>query len=64
MQNRAHYMSLVLQRWLAIRLDFFGNILILGICLFGAGLRHSVNPASTGVILSYTISCEDNPALR
>jgi hypothetical protein len=48
-------MTVSIQRWLAIRLDFFGNILILGICLFASGFRHSTNPAKIGVVLSYTL---------
>lgn len=58
MQNRAYYMTLVIQRWLAIRLDFFGNMLVLGIGLFAAGFRDDVNPASIGVVLTYTLSCK------
>ena len=33
-------MTITLQRWLGIRLDFLGNILILGIALFGVGFRN------------------------
>ncbi|KAJ2912814.1 hypothetical protein MD484_g7600, partial [Candolleomyces efflorescens] len=56
MQNRANYMTITIQRWLGIRLDFFGNLLVLGIGLFAAGFRHDVNPARIGVVLSYTLS--------
>ncbi|KAJ3517101.1 hypothetical protein NLJ89_g715 [Agrocybe chaxingu] len=54
-QNRAYLMTLVMQRWLAIRLDMFGNILVLGIAIFGATFRTSVNPARVGVVLTYTL---------
>ncbi|CAA7257506.1 unnamed protein product [Cyclocybe aegerita] len=54
-QNRAYLMTVVMQRWLAIRLDMFGNILILGIGIFGATFRTSVNPARVGVVLTYTL---------
>ncbi|KAJ2926057.1 hypothetical protein H1R20_g11027, partial [Candolleomyces eurysporus] len=54
-QNRANYMTITIQRWLGIRLDFFGNILVLGIGLFAAGFRHDVNPARIGVVLSHTL---------
>ncbi|KAF5370913.1 hypothetical protein D9615_009789 [Tricholomella constricta] len=54
-ENRAYYMTISIQRWLAVRLDLFGNILILGIALFAAGFRHTVNPAKVGVVLSYTL---------
>ncbi|TFK23813.1 ATP-dependent bile acid permease [Coprinopsis marcescibilis] len=54
-QNRAYYMIISIQRWLAVRLDFLGNILILGIALFAAGFRTTINPSQTGVLLSYTL---------
>lgn len=56
MENRAYYMTISIQRWLGLRLDVFGNVLILGIALFAAGFRHTVNPARIGVVLSYTLS--------
>lgn len=48
-------MTISIQRWLSVRLDLFGNILILGIGLFGAGFRTSVNPSKIGVVLSYSL---------
>ena len=56
LENRAYYMTISIQRWLAVRLDLFGNILIFGIALFAVGFRHTVNPATVGVVLSYTLS--------
>ena len=56
MGNRAYLMTISMQRWLAVRLDFFGNILVLGIALFAAGLRTTVSPANIGVVLSYTLA--------
>ncbi|KAJ3537700.1 hypothetical protein NM688_g6639 [Phlebia brevispora] len=55
-ENRAYYMTIAIQRWLSVRLDFLGNILILGIALFAAGFRTTVNPSKIGVVLSYTLS--------
>jgi ATP-binding cassette subfamily C (CFTR/MRP) protein 1 len=49
-------MTISIQRWLAVRLDLFGNILIFGIALFAVGFRRTVNPATVGVVLSYTLS--------
>jgi len=37
-------------------LDFIGNILVLGIALFAAAFRNTVNPSKIGVVLSYTLS--------
>lgn len=56
MENRAYYLTISIQRWLSIRLDLFGNILILGIGLFAAGFRRTVDPSKIGVVLSYTMS--------
>lgn len=56
MENRAYYMTISIQRWLSVRLDLLGNILILGIALFAAGFRNTVNPSKIGVVLSYTLS--------
>ena len=56
MENRAYYMTIAIQRWLGIRLDILGNILILGICLFAAGFRHTVDPSKIGVVLTYTLT--------
>lgn len=49
-------MTNAIQCWLGLRLDFIGNILVLGIALFGAGFRHSVDPSKVGVVLTYTLS--------
>ena len=56
MENRAYYITILIQRWLSVRLDLFGNILILGIALFAAGFRRTVDPSKIGVVLSYTLS--------
>lgn len=58
MENRAYYMTISIQRWLSVRLDLFGNILIFGIGLFAAGFRTTVNPSKIGVVLSYTLTSE------
>ncbi|KAI0085949.1 multidrug resistance-associated ABC transporter [Irpex rosettiformis] len=56
LENRAYYMTISIQRWLGVRLDFLGNTLILGIALFGVGFRNTVDPSKIGVILSYTLT--------
>lgn len=57
-ENRAYYMTITIQRWLGVRLDFLGNILILGICLFAVGFRNTLNPSLIGVVLSYSLGSE------
>ncbi|KAF9020670.1 multidrug resistance-associated ABC transporter [Hymenopellis radicata] len=56
LQNMAYYMTITIQRWLGIRLDMFGNILILGITMFAAGARNTADPSKIGVVLTYTLS--------
>ncbi|KLO13407.1 multidrug resistance-associated ABC transporter [Schizopora paradoxa] len=56
LENRAYYMTVSIQRWLSVRLDILGNILILGIALFAAGFRNTVNPSKVGVVLSYSLT--------
>lgn len=58
MQNRAYYVTLGIQRWLAVRLDLSANILILGISLFGAGFRETIDPSKVALVLTYTLSGE------
>ena len=60
MENRAYLMTISMQRWLAVRLDLFGNTLVLGIALFAAGFRTTVNPVKIGVVLSYTLASKFN----
>jgi ATP-binding cassette, subfamily C (CFTR/MRP), member 1 len=56
MENRAKYMTICISRWLGLRLDLFGNTLVLGIALFAAGFRTSVDPSKIGVVFSYTLN--------
>ncbi|KDR79232.1 hypothetical protein GALMADRAFT_243140 [Galerina marginata CBS 339.88] len=55
MENKAFIMTVIMQRWLSIRLEFFANLLVLGIALFGAGFSRSVNPSKISVVLTYTL---------
>lgn len=41
-------MTNAIQRWLGVRLDFIGNLLVLGIALFAAAFRNTVNPSKIG----------------
>ncbi|KAH8831595.1 multidrug resistance-associated ABC transporter [Flagelloscypha sp. PMI_526] len=60
LQNRAYFVMMSIQRWLSIRLDTFGNIIVLAIGLFAAGFRSSVNPAKIGNVLAYTVQITQN----
>ncbi|PBK73200.1 multidrug resistance-associated ABC transporter [Armillaria solidipes] len=56
LENRAHYITISIQRWLGVRLGFFGNILVLGIALFAAAYRKNIHPSKIGVVLIYTLN--------
>lgn len=56
LENRAHYLTISIQRWLGVRLGLFGNILVLGIALFAAAYRKTIHPSKIGVILAYTLN--------
>ncbi|CAD6954568.1 unnamed protein product [Tilletia controversa] len=53
--NRSYYLTIAVQRWLSIRMDFLGNILVLAIGLAAVGFRKSISPAVLGVALTYTL---------
>lgn len=53
--NGAYLLTITNQRWLGIRLDFTGNLLILVIALLAVTSRFNVNPSTTGLVLSYTM---------
>lgn len=52
---RFHYTSMVAQRYLAVRLDLLGSLLVLGIALFGVFFRNDVVPSKFGVVLTYSM---------
>lgn len=46
---------IILRRWLSVRLDLLGSLLVLGVCLFGVIFRRSVSPTKMGVVLTYVL---------
>lgn len=52
---RTEYLIVAARQWLVLRLDSLGAILVLGIGLFGVGLRNQVDPIKLGVVLTYSI---------
>lgn len=54
-ENRAYWLTVVNQRWLAIRLDFLGSLLTFAVSLLTVGIRFSIFPGQTGVTLSYIL---------
>lgn len=53
--NGAYLLTITNQRWLGIRLDFTGNLLILVVAILAVTSRFNVNPSTTGLVLSYTM---------
>jgi ABC-type multidrug transport system fused ATPase/permease subunit len=54
-QMRSEYVMIALSRWLILRLDTLGTVLVLGIALFGVGFRNDVDPIKLGVVLTYSL---------
>ena len=52
---RFYYASMVTLRWLSVRLDLLGNLLVLGIAVFGVCLRNDVSPSKFSVVLTYSL---------
>ncbi|KAF8976440.1 hypothetical protein BGZ46_008260 [Entomortierella lignicola] len=53
LSNRAYYLFQMGTRWIGIRIQVLGSVLVLMISLFIVGFRNSINAASAGLILSY-----------
>ncbi|CAE6417184.1 unnamed protein product [Rhizoctonia solani] len=55
-ENKAYFMTIACQRYLGVRLDFLGNLLILGIGLIAVGFRTNADPSKLGVVLTYALT--------
>jgi ATP-binding cassette, subfamily C (CFTR/MRP), member 1 len=55
LMNRAYFLTIVNQRWLGLRLDFVGYILVLVVSILVVTSRFSVNPSISGLVLAYCI---------
>ncbi|KAJ3135967.1 hypothetical protein HK100_002155 [Physocladia obscura] len=53
--NTPYYLQVTGARWLGIRLEIIGNILILFTALFGVFARSTINPSLFGLALSYVL---------
>ncbi|KAG1737506.1 ABC protein [Suillus paluster] len=54
LENRALYLVVTNQRWLAIRLDFMGGILVFVVALLAVIDVSGINAAQIGLVLTYT----------
>ncbi|KAJ1654449.1 hypothetical protein IWQ61_005620 [Dispira simplex] len=53
--NRAYTLTIMVQRWLGFRLETISNLLLLFTALFAVLSRKSVDPAATGLVLTYAL---------
>ncbi|KAJ3572547.1 hypothetical protein NP233_g3005 [Leucocoprinus birnbaumii] len=56
LENRALFLTVANQRWLAVRLDFCGAIMVFAVAIFAAIGVSGGNPAQIGLVLTYTTS--------
>ncbi|PVF95679.1 ABC protein [Serendipita vermifera] len=55
MENRALVVTIANQRWLAVRLDFLGSVLVLCVALVSALRVNGLDASQSGIILTYII---------
>lgn len=54
--NAAYYLTFSNQRWLSVRLDTIGNMLVFTVGILVVTSRFSVNPSIGGLVLSYILA--------
>lgn len=54
--NSAYYLTFSNQRWLSVRLDLIGNLLVFTTGILVVTSRFDVNPSIAGLVLSYILS--------
>lgn len=57
-ENTAYWLSVAAVRWLNLRLDLLGAVLVLGTGLLSIGLRDRISPSTGGVVLSYMVTAQ------
>lgn len=55
MSNKAVYCQLVSQRWLGVRLEFVGRLIIFFAAIFAVVSRHSLSGGAAGLALTYAL---------
>ncbi|KAL0954603.1 hypothetical protein HGRIS_003563 [Hohenbuehelia grisea] len=54
LENRALFLTVTTQRWLAIRLDFLGAMMVFAVALLAVIGVSGISPAQIGLVLTYT----------
>lgn len=54
--NSAYYLTFANQRWLSVRLDLIGNLLVFTTAILVVTDRFNVNPSISGLVLSYILA--------
>ncbi|KAF9237599.1 ABC protein [Melanogaster broomeanus] len=54
LEDRSLYLVITNQRWLAIRLDFMGGLMVFIVAMLAATDVSGINPAQIGLVLTYT----------
>ncbi|OAA72471.1 multidrug resistance-associated protein 5 [Cordyceps fumosorosea ARSEF 2679] len=54
--NGAYYLTFSNQRWLSVRLDMIGNLLVFVVAILVVTSRFTVSPSTGGLVLSYMLS--------
>ncbi|OBZ72274.1 Oligomycin resistance ATP-dependent permease YOR1 [Grifola frondosa] len=56
LEDRAAFLTVTNQRWLAIRLDFLGGLMTFIVAILAVSDVAGINPAEIGLVLTYTTS--------
>ncbi|KAI5461280.1 P-loop containing nucleoside triphosphate hydrolase protein [Mariannaea sp. PMI_226] len=54
--NGAYYITFANQRWLSVRIDMIGTLLVFTVAILVVTSRFSINPSIGGLVLSYILS--------
>ncbi|KAN0063624.1 Multidrug resistance protein fer6 [Thecaphora frezii] len=57
-QNRAYWLVQACQRWLSLRLDILGSLLVFSVAVVAVVTRFRIGPGEMGVALSYMLTAQ------
>ncbi|PPQ65049.1 hypothetical protein CVT26_015745 [Gymnopilus dilepis] len=62
-ENRAYWMVIGSQRWVAIRLDTLGTLLVFIVAMLAVLARFVITPSQAGIMLSYILAIQSSLSL-